>query len=321
MRFKASKPSMPGMRRSIRTQGFSSDQQVWQALRERTGYAVIQYDARVHGLPAASGFAPFRVEIPDSADVATAHYHTVTIIGLMPASSSWRILMSVRTAGSVVQPPYIQFVNTYLFRLRAGVGEAQATSDLNRTLDAARRGINVQSLDHASLNGITAVFTLFLGGYLALGLVFGALAIAVIASRAVVERRQQIGMLRALGFSQGLVGSSFLLEASFVIATSLVTGAALALWLAYQVARATYLNFPLPVGPIVLILLGSFLIVCISTALPARRAARLHPATPGGMAQEAHTLNRPSARRGGHHRRHWYRPGSRALSPRVLYHK
>src|SRR6266702_3375992 len=153
MRFKASKPSMPGMRRSIRTQGFSSDQQVWQALRERTGYAVIQYDARVHGLPAASGFAPFRVEIPDSADVATAHYHTVTIIGLMPASSSWRILMSVRTAGSVVQPPYIQFVNTYLFRLRAGVGEAQATSDLNRTLDAARRGI---TCNHSTMPASTA---------------------------------------------------------------------------------------------------------------------------------------------------------------------
>jgi putative ABC transport system permease protein len=106
----------------------------------------------------------------------------------------------------------------------------------------------VQALDHATFNGITAVFTIFLGGYLALGLIFGAFAIGVIASRAVVERRQQIGMLRALGFSRGLVRSSFLLEASFVIATSLITGAALALWLAYQVAKATYQNFPLPVG-------------------------------------------------------------------------
>ena len=272
-------PSLPASPcPSTRAQGFSSDQQVWQALREHTGYAVIQYDAQVHGLPAASDFAPFRVEIPDSADIATAHYHPVTIIGLMPASASWRVLMSVRTAGSVVQPPDIHFINSYLFRLRAGVGEAQATRDLNQTLDAARRGINVRSLDQSTLNGVTAVLTLFLAGYLALGLIFGALAIGVIASRAVVERRQQIGMLRALGFSRELVRTSFLLEASFVIATSLVTGAALALWLAYQIAKATYQNFPLPVGPIILILLGSFLVAGISTALPAGRAARVHPA-------------------------------------------
>src|SRR5262249_3808934 len=158
------------------------------------------------------GFAPFRVEMPDSTNLAIAHYHPVTVIGLMPASASWRMLMSVRTADSVVPPPD-QILSTYLFRLRAGVGETQAISDLNRTLDATPRGINLSSLDHSSFNGITAVFTLFLEGYLVLGLIFGTLAIGVIASRAVVERRQQIGMLRALGFSRGQVRSSFLLEA------------------------------------------------------------------------------------------------------------
>ena len=46
---------------------------------------------------------------------------------------------------------------------------------------------------------------------------FGAFSIGIITSRSVVERRQQIGMLRALGFSRAMVWRTFLLESSFVI--------------------------------------------------------------------------------------------------------
>jgi ABC-type antimicrobial peptide transport system permease subunit len=118
-----------------------------------------------------------------------------------------------------------------------------------------------------------------MSGYLALGLLFGALSIAVIASRAVVERRQQIGMVRALGFSRILVRCSFLIEASFVVTISLLVGASLALWLAYQVALRVYHDqFPVPVLPVIFILLGSYAVTFVATLLPASRAARLHPA-------------------------------------------
>lgn len=260
-----------------RAAGFTSDQQIWAALQAHPGYAVLQYDSHIAGLPASNGFAPFGAEIPDSS-TPTAHYHRVTVIGLVPANAPWRVLVSVSTAASIIQPPYIQFINTYLFRLQPGVSEAQATQDLNRFLQASAHGIDIQSLDQASFNGITSVFTLFLSGYLALGLLFGALAIGVIASRAVVERRQQIGMLRALGFSRTLIQRTFLLESSFIILLGLLVGTSLALWLAFQIARATYQDFPLPILPVTLILLSVFLITLIGTTLPARKASRLPPA-------------------------------------------
>lgn len=136
----------------------------------------------------------------------------------------------------------------------------------------------MQSLDQGSINGITAVFTLLLSSDLALGLLFGVLAISVITSRAVVERRQQIGMLRALGFSRSLIWRSFLLEACFVILLGLLIGTAPALWFAFQIARATYQHFPLPVESLVMILLSAFLAAFACTVLPARRAAQLFPA-------------------------------------------
>ena len=260
-----------------RASGFSSDRQVWDALRTHPGDAVLQYDAHVVGMPASPGFRPFTAEVPDSS-TPTAHYHPVTVIGLVPASTPWRVLLSTGTARGIVQPPYITFLSTYLFRLQPGMDETRAAQDLNNFLDASSRGISVQSLDQGSLNGVTGVFTLLLGSDLALGLLFGALAISVITSRAVVERRQQIGMLRALGFSGSLVWRSFLLEACFVIAVGMLVGTALALWLAYQIARATYQDFPLPLFPVALILLSAFLAALACTVLPARQAARLYPA-------------------------------------------
>ncbi|GCE05920.1 ABC transporter permease [Dictyobacter aurantiacus] len=260
-----------------RARDFSSDRQVWDAVRSHPGDVVLQYDASIAGLPASSGFTPFTVEIPDSS-ASTAHYHPATVIGLMPANAAWRVLLSLDSARKIASPPYIDFLSTYLFRLRPGVSEAQAAQHLNTFLDAASRGIAIQSLDRGSLNGVTQIFTLLLGSDLALGLLFGALAISVITSRAVVERRQQIGMLRALGFSRSLVWRAFLLETCFVIAIGLLVGAALALFLAYQIARATYQDFPLPLGPVAGIVLAAFLIALICTILPARRAAQVYPA-------------------------------------------
>lgn len=260
-----------------RANGFSSDQQVWSALRTHPGDVVLQYDATVVGLPASSGFTPFTAEIPDTA-APTARYHQVTVIGLMAASASWRVLVSLDTARTIASPPYIAFLSTYLFRLQPGMNETQAAQDLNSFLAAASRGIVIQSLDQGSLNGVTQVFTLLLGSDLSLGLLFGALAISVITSRAVVERRQQIGMLRALGFSRSLIWLSFLLEACFVIALGLLVGAGLAIFLAYQIARVTYQDVPLPLEPVAAILLSAFLVALACTIVPARRAARVYPA-------------------------------------------
>ena len=258
----------------VRAQGYDSDRQVWDAVKNHPGYAVLRYDPHMAALPASSGFSPFAVEISDGA----GHTHRVTVIGLMPASAQWQTLfISTQTAARFAGGAYAGIIFS-LFRLQPAVTEAQAAHDLKSYLDASSTNITVQSLDQATTNGITIMLTLFLSGYLALGLLFGALSIGVIAGRAVVERRQQIGMLRALGFSRTLVWRSFLLESSFVIVLSLLIGSGLSFWLSSQIAQTLYQELPLPVGPFLLVVLGSFVIALISTVLPARQAARLHPA-------------------------------------------
>jgi hypothetical protein len=92
----------------------------------------------------------------------------------------------------------------------------------------------------------TQTLTIFLASYLGLGLLFGAFSVGVITSRAVVERRQLIGMLRALGFSRLAVGGLFLLETSFLITLSQLVGSVLAWWLVLQVASQFARNVPIP---------------------------------------------------------------------------
>ena len=49
-----------------------------------------------------------------------------------------------------------------------------------------------------------------------LGLVVGVAALGVIAARSVVERRQQIGVMRAIGFQASAVRLGFLLESGLL---------------------------------------------------------------------------------------------------------
>ena len=72
-----------------------------------------------------------------------------------------------------------------------------------------------------------------------LGLIVGIAALGVISARAVVERRQQIGILRALGFRRGMIQLSFLIESSFIALTAIVVGTLLALIVAVNVIEDT----------------------------------------------------------------------------------
>src|SRR6516164_2503320 len=81
------------------------------------------------------------------------------------------------------------------------------------------------------LNGPRVYISRVLVGLVGLTLLVGMAALAVTGSRAVVERRQQIGMLRALGFHRLHVEGIFLLESLLVGAVGTLLGVVLGLML------------------------------------------------------------------------------------------
>src|SRR5438445_429414 len=71
--------------------------------------------------------------------------------------------------------------------------------------------------------------------YLGIGLLVGIAGLAVITLRAVVERRTQIGALRAIGFTRRMVLSVFLLEIALIAVLGVGIGVALGIVFAYKV--------------------------------------------------------------------------------------
>lgn len=132
--------------------------------------------------------------------------------------------------------------------------------------------------------GTRAVFRLFVG-FVALGLVVGIAALGVVSTRAVVERRQQIGVLRAIGYRRGMIQLSLMLESSFISLLGIAIGGTLGVILSYQAfteirddAAIGNLRFVVPWVQIGAILVLAYGFSLLATWLPARQAARTYPA-------------------------------------------
>jgi putative ABC transport system permease protein len=138
--------------------------------------------------------------------------------------------------------------------------------------DEIRRSLALSS----GLNGL-------LQGFLALGLLVGVAALGVISTRAVVERRQQIGVLRAIGYQRGMISTSFILEASFISLVGILLGVALGLAMSFSIVefsrrQTPQIEFTVPWLQIILIVVAAYLVSLVTTILPARSAARIYPA-------------------------------------------
>jgi putative ABC transport system permease protein len=118
-----------------------------------------------------------------------------------------------------------------------------------------------------------------------LGLIVGVAALGVISARAVVERRQQIGVLRAIGFRRGMVQAVFLIESSFIALTSIVAGTVLGLVLAENIIRDSSkqpswenLHLVVPWATLGIVFLVVYVVALAATLAPALRASRIRPA-------------------------------------------
>lgn len=274
---------------------YEDERAVWSALRSGDMVGVATVDA----IDGAFGFADLDLDpwsTPDSVtDEATLLPRIVVEVGLGENARQIEVIAILeRISGAFVDLdgedgglPTLLLPETVASQV---IGQSESTRhyistrDGADTLDVAQgieRELRIFAVDiqgelqrqQSTQSSILALFQ----GFIGIGLVAGLAALGVIALRAVVERRQQIGVLRAIGFQSRLVGFELLIEMGFIALLGLGLGTGLALGLAWRLfAEGTFgeISMHVPVGTILPILIGAFLASLVLTYFPARQAAR-----------------------------------------------
>ena len=269
--------------------GYADADAVWNALQndptlvvidnfsvDRSGDPTYQPDPDSFGIATLSA-ADSRFE-PTTVTITTENgrEHTFTVIGFLGTAPGFYGAMMNSEAAATLG---FEQTNRYLLRLPAE-SDVRATANALRA-DFSRSGIQTTFLKEQLEESRATVRSVFflIQGFIGLGLLIGIAALGVITIRSVVERRQQIGVLRAIGFHQEMVQAVFLIEGFFIAGLGTLIGYLLAITFAYnlylQVAADQGLAF-LPPWPALIAIAVSILVASlITTWLPARATSRV----------------------------------------------
>jgi putative ABC transport system permease protein len=281
----------------VKAEGYTSSAEIWEAIRTKSGLAVMD----PLGVPSRTttniviGGPSFSLEgvyledetmkpiILDVRKPNSEDTFEVTIIGVLEqtAISGYGLITSQDTVERGLSMTLT--APTYFIRLKEGVDPAQTSASLESVF--MKNGLEsvdlVQELrDSMKMN---LIFQQLMLGFLTVGLVVGVAALGVISTRAVVERRQQIGMLRALGFQRRMVSWVFLIESSFVALLGIGLGVGLALIPASQLVTDMAVDIPgltfqVPWKEIMIVTGLAYSMTVLTTWLPAVQASRVRPA-------------------------------------------
>lgn len=287
----------------MRAEGYADDDDVWQALQERDDVVVVTsavLPEAVYGTNAGekragdytsshlwlAGINPNSDTLAGTAiEIRTdaGEIHSLQVIGVLEAQSTLadsRVLVHKNAFTSL----NVEAGESSCFVVVKEGADVQATARalesafLNSGLDAV-----VMADSFAQGQQLTRGILQLFQGFMALGLLVGIAALGVISSRTVLERRQQVGMLRAIGFQPGMVALSFVLESSFIALMGIGTGTLAGVLLGRNMLVAFFDMvepgaFALPWLEIGGILVLAYVFSLVTTILPAYQASRIYPA-------------------------------------------
>ncbi|MCH8920582.1 MAG: FtsX-like permease family protein, partial [Chloroflexi bacterium] len=270
-----------------RATGFDSDQAVWQQIRDGEDVALIDAFAieggfsfdttfTLDGIPeGADVFDPVTIEVRDPVSGNTRQVSIIGVISFASSSAFLGVYIPERTFADVFGEAGSSQYYVGLESPGEAVGVAKEIESALITSGAQASSIKKNIDDEQAL---FRNFFRLMQAFMGLGLFVGIAAVGVIAFRSVVERRQQIGMLRAIGYTRGTVALSFILESTFVAALGVLSGVGLAIWLSYFLITSD--EFPtsesayvIPWFQIALISAFAFFASLLMTIVPARQAA------------------------------------------------
>jgi len=281
-------------------EGYTSARQVWQAVRDNPGLAVVDalpaphrqdygfeagaVDFQLEGFYVDDGtFDPIPLEVRDPQTGKTV---PLTIIGVLKDAAPWFMIGVSTSQGLVAQQfPEQATPSMHFFDLGEGVDAERTANALESAFLENGTEAEVLKDELAEAIGANRTFIYVIQGFLGLGLIVGVAALAVISARSVVERRHEIGVMRSIGFERSMVQLSFLLESSMIALVGILLGSVLGLAIAYNVIRDTAdqpswdnITFAVPWTNLLIVYAIVYGAALLAAFFPARQASRVYPA-------------------------------------------
>lgn len=276
-----------------RAVGYDTDAAIIEALKSQPNVAVVDVSAiesddfgdgsdfQIANISTSDKtFEPITIQIENEDGQAVP----VTIIGVIDSKigSLYGIYTNTDTATSLFPSVTPQETSYYV-----ALAHPDQAKDVATEIEATLLGNGAQSVsirdelkdDQKESTG----FLYLIQGFMGLGLFVGVAAVGVIAFRSVVERRQQIGVLRSLGFQKSMVALSFLIETAFIVGMGVISGTFLGIVLARNLFTSDEVGsssgeFLVPWPIISVILLATIAVALLMTWIPSRQAASIAPA-------------------------------------------
>ena len=279
--------------------GYGSAREVWDAMSSEPGLAVVdsfvvprrdnfnfavsETDFRLSGFYFDDGtFDPMPIVVRDPQSQRTVK---LTVIGVLSDTAPWEMVgISTSQDDLLTAFPGRVTPTIHYFAAAPGVDANDAAARLEAAFTA--HGLEADSIEKVVDDAIASsvLFNRLIQGFLGLGLLVGVAALGVITARAVVERRQHIGVLRALGFRRGMVETLFLLESSFVALTAIVVGTGLGLLVGLEIvvdqrSQRSWegMELVVPWANLLVVYGVVYLVAVVATLATAVRAARIRP--------------------------------------------
>ena len=211
---------------------------------------------------------------------SNGNHTSVTVLGIMSESLVSGVFVSPPTAAALgISEP-----KSFFLTLAPGASATRAAQVAKAAFfPYGLVVLNIADLlatSIASTEAVIALLQIFVG----LGLAVGIAGMGIVALRAVVERRREIGMIRANGFTRRMVLKAFFLEYTFVTLVGIAIGTALGLlivWNLTQGPSATEVGvttFTVPWLNLAIFLAAAYGLSMLAIAQPSLRAARMPPA-------------------------------------------
>ncbi len=267
-----------------RDKNYGSDRAAWEALNENSSYCIVDGSRMENAMmmgppPTEEGGVYVGGYITISDYMGQNRTRTLKIIGIMDQSI---FIQGIVVKKEIVRNEYGGLDNLVVIKLKSGEDADAYSKDFERKyLELGVQTYDLKGIINDILK-VTNNMMYLMEGFLGIGLLVGIAGIGIISYRNVIERRQQIGMLRAIGFKKKMITKSFLIETSFITLLAIVIGILLGIGIGWTIYKDGFeplgASFVIPWLNLLAIAVIAYIATLIFTFYPSIKASKIPPA-------------------------------------------